>query len=160
MPDLNEGLSYSANITIAPTLTVAAGYVANDYVGTSGVCMTLAGCARVPGGTGYIQSAVLTDSVGASVQGELWIFRAAVVPPADSAAWTITDAEAKTLVCVLSFGTYFASAANSVSTFEGLPKGFKCAAGSIDLFACFVTRGAPAYAATGDVSFNITIIQD
>jgi len=135
MPDLAEGLSYSANITIAPTLTVHAGYVANDYVGESAVCMTLLGCARVPNGTGYIQSAVLSDAVLASVSGELWIFRAPVTPPADSAAWTITDAENKTLVCVLPFTTYYPSGANSASIYDGLPKGFKCAIGSVDLYA-------------------------
>ena len=160
MPDLSEGLTYSGRIVVTPTLTVHAGYAANDYVGTSGVAMTFAGAARVPGGTGYIQSAVLVDALLASVAGELWMFDTIPTPPADSAAWTITDAFALGLVGIIPFSTYYASAVNSVSVYTGMPIGFKCLAGSIDLYGCFVTRGAPAYAATGDISFKIVTIQD
>jgi len=42
MPDLVEGLTRSNLITVTPVLSVAALYVAGDYVGTSSVAMTFA----------------------------------------------------------------------------------------------------------------------
>jgi hypothetical protein len=160
MSDLAAGLTYSGRIVVTPVLTVHANYVANDYVGTSNIAMTFAGAARVPGGTGYIQSAVLVDAVNASIAGELWMFDTIPTPPADSAAWTITDALALGCLGVIPFSTYYASALNSVSRYDGWPLGFKCLPGSTNLYGCYVTRGAPAYAATGDISFKIVTIQD
>jgi hypothetical protein len=160
MSDLAAGLTYSGRIVVTPVLTVAGAYVANDYVGTSGVAMTFAGAARLPGGTGFIQSAVLVDAVAASVVGELWMFDTIPTPPADSAAWTITDAMALGCIGIIPFATYYASAINSVAFYQGYPLGFKCLAGSTNIYGCFVTRGAPAYAATGDISFKIVTLQD
>jgi len=94
MPDLVAGLTRQVLVTSTPVLTVHAGYANGDYVGTSGVAQVLLGCARGAGMTGYIRSAVLIDAVSASVAGELWIFDDLVTPPADSAAWTISDADA------------------------------------------------------------------
>lgn len=158
MSDISRGLTYSNLITVTPTLTVHAGYVAGDFVGTSTVPMTFAAAARVPGGTGFIISAVLVDYAGQSVQGELWLFSGTVTPPADSAAWTIADADALKCIGVIPFATYYASALNCVSQWSG-QIGFKCGNGSIDLYGCFVTRGAPAYA-SGDISFRLMFTQD
>lgn len=159
MPDLNEGLTYSGRIVVTPTLTVHAGYVANDYVGTSGVAMTFANAARVPGGTGYVQSALLVDRALQKVSGELWLFDEAITPPADSAAWTLTDATIDHCIGVIPFSTYYDTAANTISFYQGYPLGFKCLAGSVDLYGCFVTRGAPAYA-DGDLTFKLVTIED
>ena len=150
---------YSTEIDVTPTLTIHATYIANDYVGTSGTAMTFAGCARANGGTGYIQSAIVIDSALQSVTGELWLFDTAPTPPADSAAWSISDADAAHCIGVIPFSIYYASALNSVSPYIGNPVGFKCAAGATALYGCFVTRGAPAYA-DGDLTFRLVIVQD
>jgi hypothetical protein len=93
------------------------------------------------------------------VAAELWLFDTAITAPADSAAWTITDAMSKTCVMVIPFSTYYASALNCVSMGDGLPRKFKCASGSTVLYGALVTRGAPAYA-SGDVTVRLWIDQD
>jgi hypothetical protein len=131
--------------TVTPTLTVHATYVAGDYVGTSGVPMTFAGVARVNGGTFVPSSLIVIDRAAQSVPGELWLFDAAVTPPADSAAWSISDADAAHCIAVIPASNYYASALNSVG-FGGSTRLCKAAAGTTSVFGCWVTRGAPAYA--------------
>jgi len=148
------------NIDVAPVLTVHANYAAGDYVGTSGVAMEFALAARKKGGSGIIMGAKLIDSVLASVAAELWLFDTAITPPADSAAWTLSDAHAKRLIGVIPFSTYYASALNSFSF--GKPENpflFTCLAASQSLYGCLVTRGAPAYAADGDVVIGLSVMQ-
>jgi hypothetical protein len=153
----------SVQVDVTPTLTVHATYVANDYVGTSGTPMTFANAARVNAGTGVVVGAVLVDAALQSIAGELWLFDTAPTPPNDSAAWTITDAEAAKCIGIIPFGgttaPYYASAANSVCPVGGLSILFKTGAASKDLFGCFVTRGAPTYA-SGDLTFRLRIWQD
>jgi hypothetical protein len=149
-------------ITVTPTLTVGATYVANDFVGTNNTAMTFAGAARVTGGSGRVIGATLHDFVIASVAAELWLFS---VAPAglglDSAAFTITDADNLLCIGVIPFNTYYASALNSHSV-GTIPNGelpFKCPVGATSLFGALVTRGAPAYT-NGLVSVSIFVDQD
>lgn len=147
-------------ITVTPTLTVGATYVANDFVGTSATGMTFAGAARIAAGTGRVIGAILHDYVLASVAAELWLFT--VTPaglPADSAAFTITDN--LTCIGVIPFNTYYASALNSISN-GTIPNGqipFKCAVADTALYGALVTRGAPPYT-NGLVSVSIFVDQD
>ena len=143
-------------ITTTPTLTESSSYASGDYIGTTSDEMTFSDCALYAGGGGWISGAVLIDYALQSISTELWIFDAPITAPADSAAWTVTDAMAKTLVCVIPFSTYYASAANSVSMGDGLPKKFICASGSTTLYGALVTRGAPTYA-TGDLTVRLFI---
>lgn len=149
----------TALITVTPTLTVHAGYVANDFVGTSATPMDFATAARINGGTGVIQSAMLIDYALQSVACELWLFDASVTPPNDSAAWTISDADALKCIGVIPFSTYYASALNSVAQAQNVGIAFKAGAADQSIFGCLVTRGAPAYA-DGDVSIRLVILQD
>jgi hypothetical protein len=149
----------STMVTGTPVLTVAGAYAINDYVGTSGDALTLASCARVTGGTGIITRAILIDYALQSVSMELWLFDTEPAPPNDNAAWTISDADSLKCIAVIPFSTYYASAANSVSMSEQLAIAFKCAAGSQNLYACLVTRGAPTFASL-DVSVRLGIVQD
>jgi hypothetical protein len=146
--------------TVTPVLTVAASYVSGDYVGTSGSAMHFdaAGSSQNSAGGGYILGCVLIDGALQSIAGELWLFDTDITPPADSAAWTVTDAQMKSLICVIPLSTYYASAANSVCF--GAPEGsarFETGAAGI-IYGCFVTRGAPAYA-SGDLTFRLSVMQ-
>jgi len=144
-------------VTVTPTLSVAGAYVANDFVGTSATAMTFANAARVAGGSGVIESAVLVDGDLQSVDAELWLFDTAVTPPNDNAAWTISDAHALTCIGVIVFDTYYASALNSVGVANGLNIAFSAIATSI--YGCLVTRGAPTYT-SGKLSVRLSILQD
>ena len=146
-------------VTATPVLTVAATYASGDYVGTSAVPMTFAGVVDKDSASGYVISCTLIDYAVQSVNGELWLFDTAVTPPADSAAWSISDAHAKTCLGIIPFDTWYVSALNGIS--YGIPASpilFKCASGANDIYGCFVTRGAPAYASL-DLSFRLTTIE-
>lgn len=140
-----------------PTLSVAATYVSGDYVGTSSTPWTWTAC-RTAGGTGMLQSVTVVDKTAGAVAGEVWLFDRSVTVPLDSAAWTVTDADAQFLLGVVSTGTYFASAANSIAskTAVGLP--IWCNSGT-SIFGAFVTRGAPTYA-SGDLTIILGVVTD
>jgi hypothetical protein len=150
---------HSAISTVAIAMTTHATYAANDFVGTDGTPLTFAGCARVNAGSGVIVGATLIDYALQSVAGELWLFDTTFTPPADSAAWTLSDAHAALCIGVIPFSTYYASALNSVSVVNNLGMTFVCGAASKSLFGAFVTRGAPAYA-SGDLTIRLRILQD
>lgn len=148
-----------AVVTVTPTLTVHASYAANDFVGTSATAMVFDGAARVANGSGVIQSAELIDGALQSVAAELWLFDSAITPPNDSAAWTMSDADAKKLIGIIPFSTYYASALNSASPVNNIGLAFKAIGSDTKIYGCLVTRGAPAYA-DGDLTVRLTILQD
>jgi len=152
----------TAVITASPVLTSSTddSYVANDYVGTSTTPIEFAGCASGLSGSGWVISCLLIDNAIQSVAGELWLFDAAITTPADSAAWTASDADAAKCIGVIPFSTYYASVANSNSLgIPAIPLFFKCATGSTSLFGAFVTRGAPNYD-IDSLTFRLSILQD
>lgn len=140
-----------------PTLTVGATYATGDYVGTSGTPWTWTAC-RTAGGTGMLQSVTVVDKTAGTVAGEVWFFDRSVTVPADSAAWTITDADAQFLLGVVTTGTYVASAANSVSSKTAVGMPIWCNSGT-SIFGAFVTRGAPTYT-SGDLTIILGIVAD
>lgn len=148
-----------ATISVTPTLTVAATYVSGDYVGESAVPITFDNVARVVNGSGVIQSAQLIDKALASIPAELFLFDTAITPPADSAAWTLSDADMAHCIGVIPFSAYFASALNSVSPVNNLGIAFKCVGNDDKIYGALVTRGAPAYA-NGDVVIKLQVLQD
>ena len=145
-------------ITVTPTLTVAGAYAANDYVGTSTTAMTFANAARVSGGSGVIETAILVDGDLQSIAAELWLFDTAPTPPNDNAAWSISDADALTCIGVIPFSSYYASALNSVSVAKAQNIAFS-AVGGTSIYGCLVTRGAPTYV-SGNLSVRLAIMQD
>jgi len=146
-------------LSLTPVLTVAGVYAANEFVGTSATALVFAGAARVAGGSGKIISATLIDFALQSASTELWLFTTAITPPADNAAWTLSDADCLTCVGVITFATYYASALNSVANAPqtGLPIGFVTP--GTTLWGALVTRGTPTYA-TGDLTVRLVIEQD
>ena len=146
-------------ITLTPTLTVAGAYVANDFVGTSATALIFAGAARVAGGSGVIKSALIVDGDLQSIGCELWLFDTNVTPPADNAAWTISDADAATCIGVIPFSTYYASALNSVSNGIVPNGGIEFSAVATTIWGCLVTRGTPTYT-SGKLSVRLNIMQD
>ena len=146
-------------VSATPTLTVAATYVSGDYVGSTSDEIEFTECVLSAGGSGTIVSAILVDYALQSVAAELWLFDTGITAPADSAAWTITDAMSKTCIGVIPFSTYYASALNSVAPVYNIGLAFKCIAGSTSLWGALVTRGAPSYT-SGDLTVRLVIWQD
>ena len=134
--------------TVTPVLTSSTddSYVANDFIGTSTLPITFENVVEANGRSGFILGCTLIDDALQSVVGELWLFDTTFTAPADSAAWTVTDAFMETFIGVIPFSTYYASAANSAS--QGIPAAplpFKCGSAVNDIYGAFVTRGAPNY---------------
>ena len=146
-------------VAFTPVLTVAGAYIAGDYVGTSGTTTAIT-AARVNAGSGWVISARLIDYALQSASLECWLFNAAITPPADNAAWTLSDADMLKLVCVIPFSTYYASVLNSTAGGAPVaPAAFVCPASVKTLFPYLVTRGTPTYASL-DLTVIFSISQD
>ena len=144
-------------------LTTAGAQHANDFVGTDHTMITFPSCARAVGGTGWIVGAEFVDPDRQLQPGELWIFDTVAALAADAddnAPFTLTDAVAKTCICVLPFTVWYASALNGVSyAAPAVPIPFVCGAASKDLGGAFKTLGAPTYV-TNVPYFRLFVIQD
>lgn len=143
----------ATEVSVTPTLDTSA-YASGDSLHTT--VLTFANAVGVSGGSGVVDKLVISDHDVQSAAGELWLFNATVTPATANAAHSISDADADKCIGVIPFGTYYASALNSISVARpGLP--IKCAATS--LFGILVTRGTPTYTASGLV-VTLQISQD
>lgn len=133
----------SVVVSATPTLDTVA-YASGDSLHTA--VISFANAVRLSGGTGRIRKVVVIDKDLQSMAGELWIFSATVTPAAANAAHSISDADAALCVGVIPFGTYYASALNSISI-ANVDVPISCAATT--LFGILVTRGTPTYTASG-----------
>jgi hypothetical protein len=143
-------------ITVSVTLTVGATYATGDFVGTSATPITFANAVRTSGGSATLRSVTISDPAASTAAAlELWLFNATVTPPADSAAWDLSDADGLKCVGVVPIPTtaQFLSSATSVMHVGNLGLQFHCAATS--LFGALVTRGSPTYTGTLQVKLDI-----
>jgi hypothetical protein len=145
-------------IDVPVVMTSHAGYAANDFVGVDATALIFANAARKNLGSGMVIGAVLIDYALQSVAGELWLFDTAPAGlPADSAAFTLTDAY--TCIGVIPFNTYFTNALNSVSV-GAIPNGqLPFVSNGTSLWGAFKTLGAPAYASS-DLHIRLTVSRD
>lgn len=143
-------------ITVGVTLTVGATYASGDFVGTSTTPISFANAVRTSGGSATIRSITISDPAASPAAAlELWLFNATITPPADSAAWNLSDADGLKCVGVISIPTtaQFLSSATGVLHVGLLGLQFHCAATT--LFGALVTRGTPTYTGTLQVMLEI-----
>ena len=150
----------------ADTTAYAAGDVVNA---ATGAVITFSGCARANGLGGVIQHAKLVDSANQTTKGdfELWLFDTTFTPDNDNAAFTPTDAELATVVCVidLSYATFVGDATagdggNVLHQSDVLNRAFTCETADTALYGALVVRNA--YTPVSDETFAIQleILQD
>lgn len=147
----------------ASTVTFSVGGAAatGDYVGTSATPQSFASAVRTSGGTGVVQSLVITDKTTTTpVDMELWLFSATFTAPTDNAAWDISDAHALLCMGVIEIpaANWKATSNNQVCTVKNIGLPVKPAATSI--FYALVTRGTTPSWATGDVQLTLGVLQD
>lgn len=141
------------------TLTVGATYASGDFVGTSSTPISFTGAARTSGGGGKIVSLTVSDPAASTATAlELWLFSATITPPADSAAWDLSDASGLLCEGVISIPTtaQYVSSATGVMSVNNIDMRYKCAATT--LFGALVTRGAPTY--TGSLVVKLRVELD
>jgi hypothetical protein len=126
--------------------SASAVYSSGDMVGTE---LTIAGAARVNGGTGKITGVTVIDLAAQSVAAEIWITDTAITEPADNAAWSRSDGDAAKIITVIPLSAWYTSALNSVSPNGNLSIPFKCTGATTSLFMCYVNRGAPTHIVNG-----------
>lgn len=145
--------------TSTPVMSVGSAYVTGDYIGTTTTPQAFTSVARTSGGSAEIRSITISDkNTAAAVPMELWLFSATFAAPTDSAAWSISDADA--LLCVgvvpLTTDRWFASSLNKIYSDSNLGLVVNCAATS--LYYAVVARGAPTLA-TGDLTICLGVAQ-
>lgn len=146
----------TVNVTVSVTLTVGATYATGDFVGTTSTPISFANAVRTSGGSATIRSITISDPAASTAAAlELWLFNATVTPPADSAAWNLSDADGLKCVGVIPIPTtaQFVSSATGVMHVGALGLQFHCAATT--LFGALVTRGSPTYTGTLQVMLEI-----
>ena len=157
----NAFVTVSTDVT-RPADTTA--YAANDAMSDSTSAPTSGGftftsAARVSGGSGIITDAIIATSNDAAtlLQGEIWLFDAAVTNVNDNAAFVVSDAEIKTYVGKIPFnledagnnGAYFAS---------NLAFGFTCV-GSANLRYLIKVKNAYTPASAEVLTVRLKILQ-
>lgn len=145
-------------------------YTALDVVSntTTAPAFEFKGCARFPGGTGILYSALMTDSVDAATNPNfsLTLFDTPNLTVAgDNLIGTITDPELESCVATMIFdGTTAANIStvgpNLIVKATGLPVGFKCADGQTSLWGVINDIGGYTPAALEVFTFKLSILQD
>ena len=141
-------------VSATPTLDTNI-YASGDCLHTA--VIAFANAVRTNAGSGVIGKLVVVDASAQTAAGELWLFSDTVTPAAANAAHSISDADALKCVGVIPFGTYYASALNTVSVARDLNLPFAVAATT--LYGILVTRGTPTYA-VGSLTASLQIDQD
>lgn len=187
-PVLDTGVSRVANDSQARlnvgtiTASVIAGftrpadtnaYTAKDVVGPSTTAlasrpMMFENCARDPGGTGVLLSALLFDSVDATPRAnfDLILFdNPYFTLAADNAVGTVTDSEVLSVVAVVTFdgtnaGNVATAGPNLIIGASSIGQAFKCAANTKNLWGMVVDRGGYTPASAETFNFKLLIQQD
>lgn len=150
------GLVY---LSTTPAMSVGSAYVTGDYIGTTTSPQSFTNVVRTSGGSAEIRSITISDkNTNAAVALELWLFSATFTAPTDSAAWSISDADALLCVGVIPITTdrWFASSLNKVYSDNNVGLVVSCAATS--LFYALVARGTPTLA-NGDLTICLGVAQ-
>ena len=149
---------HGEGITLAQTPTITAGaYAANDAVGGL-LTFALAG-RQVSEGGSILTDVLIVDDAGQDAELELWLFNQTFTAMADNAAWAPSEADLENLIAVVSTvgSPWRAAGTPSVCNIECTRR---IDLSGTSLFGQLVTRGAPTYAATDDITVKVKLLQD
>jgi hypothetical protein len=145
-------------VSCTPVVTAGA-YHANDVVG--GI-QTLANAVRLTGGTGVVQSLVISDLAAQNAILEIYLFSATPGTGVytDNAAMDLDDTDA--LLCIgridVAAADYKSLADNSIAIVKNIGLPIKVTGTS--LFAVIRTPSTPTYAAVSDLKLTFGILRD
>lgn len=133
-----------------------AAYADLDAIGT---VMTFPGVFRAGVSTGLLQSARYYDLSDQAVAVDLWLFSRRPAAPTDNSALSLSDADLRNVVAVVSFAS-FADAANGRFSQSGGLGLMVNGSGGTDLYGIAQSRGAPTIAAANLPVFAIDVVPD
>ena len=141
---LQSAISFTGN---PPTA-----YVSGDQFG---LLVTLTNAARVSGGTGTITGVAIQS--GSDVIGtfDVVFFESSVTVPADSSAFTLSDADGLKVIGIVPLAGAYDLGANRVSQAFNLAVPYVCTGGT-SLFAAIITRSAFTLVAS-DFTSNLSV---
>lgn len=159
-PSADAVTVYANEVIVSSTIvmSVAGAYATGDYMGTTTTPQSFASASRTSNGTAKVTGITISDKITTTnVAMELWLLSASFVAPTDNAAWTISDAEALTVLGIipLPVSGWFASGANQVYNDNTLNIAIKPAATS--LFYALVARGTTPAFTSLDLTVNLAI---
>lgn len=154
------GFTTVSNSTVV--MSVAGVYATGDYIGTSTTPQTFTNVCRFSAGSGIIKGIVASDKItSANVDMELWLFNTTFTAPTDNAAWAISDAEATTVIGIISLSAsnWKASANNQVYYDDSFTIPFKLITGTT-LYYGLVARGTTPSLTSLDFAIGLKTLQD
>lgn len=146
-------------IQVTPTISTSA-YASGDCIGG---LMTFVNAARISGGSGIVQAITVLDKTQAQRAAiDLLFFDRSVTVAGDNAPVAMSDADMAYCLGVIPIGPYNTAwpgtPLNSLSTL--LNVGLPFVLNGTDLYVQAVVRGTPTFAASTDLIFTMTILQD
>lgn len=137
--------------------TATTAYTAGDQVGTQ---FTLAGAARLSGGTGRIRSVLLTSAQDAIGAFDVVFLRASITLAADNAAFAISDSDARSIVQMVQLTGAYDIGNNRICVAYNLDIPYDCSGGT-SLYAALITRaGHTFFGATTDLELVVFVERD
>ncbi len=148
----------SVHLTITPTITAGL-YTSGQVVGGK---LSLSGAARVNGGSGLIQSALIGVKTALVVPYDILIFD---TDPSnstftDNAALAVNVADLPSLVGVIQCNTLISLGTPQALQALNVALPFKLSAASTILYAVIVIRGAQTFASTSAIILDLTVLRD
>lgn len=149
---------------ISSDLTVeAAAYATGDVVGE---LITYTNACSSRSQFGEIRGVTVFDKAAQGVDLDLVLFSSNPTGSSftDNAAFDPVDADLAKITAVIPITTHKAFSDNGVSQAKSISYPFSCAVGSFPnsgtLYGVLVSRGAPTYAATSDVTVQVEFLND
>lgn len=139
-----------------PTVSLTA-YAAKDAVGG---LLTFAAAARYSGGSVRLESVQIVDKGEAMGAVDLFLFDRTFTTPTDNAAFTPTDTELATCVCVIPFASATEERTATGNDVWHKQVGTSFPLNGTDLFGVLVARGAMTLTSTADVVVSLNLYQD
>lgn len=151
----------TAVVAAAPAVTASSAYASGNVIGTK---FTLAGLARVAGGTGLMQMASIQCKSAQSFACDMILFH--TDPSAstftDKTALSIAAADFDKIIGVISFaaGAWTSLGTPSFAQAIQLGMAYKLASGQVDGYGVLVSRGTPTFSSTTDIKAVVKALQD
>lgn len=137
--------------------TTVAAYTSGMVVGGK---IPILNVARVSGGTGFVQSALINKKIAVTSMFDLYLFHTDPVNSTftDHAALNLVSADLPYLIDVISFGSYADNGTTKTLKASGLAIPFALA--GTTMYVVPVIRGGETYVSTSDLSGLITALRD